>query len=127
MKRSTLIYTSLLMINFTLSLTAGQSSARTVAPAQRALVLRIPASLLQRCANSCANLETRLSESLTNQDEYFKQQLEELKENREVNGCPEMGAGLLSLSTVIARLFVTTGKKVCSAGARFLGGQAYAC
>lgn len=123
MKRSTLIYTSLLMINFTLSLTAAQSAARTAVPAQRALVLRVPANLLQRCATSFANAEARLSESLTDQDEYFEKQQ---KSPEPVDGCPEMGASILSLSTIIARLFVKTGKNVCSAGARILGGQAYA-
>ena len=122
MKRSIFIFISVITLNLAPSLTAAQSAMHKK-PAQRAMILRIPASFLQRCAASLENADARLSKSLTNQEEYFEKQQ---KSADPVDGCPEIGAGVLSIGTLIALFVVKTGKNMCLTGARMLGEKTHA-
>ena len=115
MKRHTTILSliSCILFSFVSHIDAAQSAVATK-------TVRLPARVLQRCAEYLHQKETSCSELMARHEQYYAEQQ---KSSEPVDGCPETGALVINLGTSCYLTILKTSQLVCSACARALGAQ----
>lgn len=113
MKRQTIILSlvSCIVFSLTAHIDAAQSAVATK-------TVRLPARVLQRCAEYLHQKETSCSELMARHEQYYAEQQ---KSSESVDGCPETGALVVNLGTSCYLTILKTSELICSACARAFG------
>lgn len=113
MKHQTIFlsFLSLIAFSFAAHMDAAQSAVATK-------TVRLPARVLQRCAEYLHQKEISCSELMARHEQFYAEQQ---KSSEPVDGCPQTGALVLNLGASCYLTILKTSELICSACAHAFG------